>query len=348
MRRILIVTASVLLVGVLAIGVSPAMADKPQKEINGEMVYVGNGYPSGPHFNLNILGKWRTGPEMFDCPSEAEYLLETPDKNVIYVPRDEHRPISILVESGKQGPKDNPEALVLEVTDWCAKDFDGTDAAMRLPKDEYGYLAYARITGKPGLGKGEEFEGFSVDVGGCLQYAEDLTGNDMILLGLVTNNGTYVPNCVDGLPGDKISLERTSGSTGKGVKKAVPITDIFEFTGEACYIDETGLDKVFCCVDANDSQDDVYEHCDWLGSIGDGTLTECPEHFDGYINDELNSEWDYITVNTTCETFEDDWIFNIADFVGHMWDIDSTGAYNVKVRFYPCSEQSDNCGLAGN
>jgi hypothetical protein len=33
--------------------------------------------------------------------------------------------------------------------------------------------------------------------------------------------------------------------------------------------------------------------------------------------------------------YTDEWVFNIADFVGYLWDLDTTGAYTVQVRFYP-------------
>jgi hypothetical protein len=344
MKRILIFTMSGVLLVILAIGVSPAMAGKPTKTDGNDTVYVGNGYPSGPHYNLNILGKWSEGPDPFECPETLD------EYNVIFVPREPLRQISILVESGKKGKiKGTEDPLVFEVTDWCTEDFEDPDggndaAAMRLPMDPLGFLVYARITGKPGLGKGDEFTGFTAFVGGCLEYAEDETGNDMILLGLVTNTGTFVPNCEDAPYGGQIQLERTSGLNGKGVKKAIPITDIFEFTGKVCYIDPLGIDKDFCCVDADDSQDGVYEHCDALDDVGVGDPAVCPATYSGEING-VSGIWDYITVYTTCTTYTDDWIFNIADFVGYMWDIDSTGAYNIKVRFYPCSEQPPGtCG----
>lgn len=41
------------------------------------------------------------------------------------------------------------------------------------------------------------------------------------------------------------------------------------------------------------------------------------------------------TVTTTCKTFTDQWIFNIADFVNVLFGIDPDGSYNVQIRFYP-------------
>lgn len=332
MRRVFFLISISAIVSALVVMSVPAEAGKPQKEVDGQMVYVGNGFPSGPHYNLHFLGKWlRT----FECPTEAEYELETPDKNVIYVPRDPHRDIGVLVESGKQGPKNSVDPTAFEVTDWCSKDFDGTDAAFRLPKDPLGFLAYARITGKP---LDENGDSFYADLGGCLKYADDLAGNDLILLGLVTSSGTYVPTCNDtDDPGDTITLVRTDGSHGKGVKKATPITDIFLWSGDACNIVATVGEStdVYCCVDADVSGDGVYEHCDSLVTLGGGACSDYT--YAGDING-MPGPWIYTTVYASCTTYTDHWVFNIADFVGYMWDIDSSGAYNINVRFYPCSE----------
>lgn len=332
MRKVFSLISTMAIVSALVVMSSPAEAGKPQKEINGETVYVGNGFPSGPHYNLHFLGKRLSN---FECPTEVQYELETPDKNVIYVPRDPHRDIGVLVESGKQGPKDNTDQEALEVTDWCSKDLDGTDATLRLPKDPLGFLVYARITGKP---LDESGHSFYADLGGCLDYAQDLAGNDLLLLGLVTSSGTYVPTCdTDVDHGTTKTLVRTDSLKGKGVNKAIPITDIFLWSGNACSIVATAAEStdVYCCVDADDPADGVYEHCDSLLDLGGG---ECSSYtYAGEINGMLGP-WDYTTVYASCTTYTDHWVFNIADFVGYMWDIDSSGAYNINVRFYPCSE----------
>ena len=55
---------------VLALIVGPAMAGKPSTD----GVFNGNGFPSGPHYNLNIIAK----KAEFLCP-EQEYYLRCPD-----------------------------------------------------------------------------------------------------------------------------------------------------------------------------------------------------------------------------------------------------------------------------
>ena len=120
MKKLLYLATIMTVILALAVMLVPAEAAKPQKEVGGEMVYVGNGYPSGPHFNMHFLAKWL---DTFICPTEAEYESETPDKNVIYVPRAPHRDIGVFVESGRRGPKNSIDPTVFEVTDWCSKDF---------------------------------------------------------------------------------------------------------------------------------------------------------------------------------------------------------------------------------
>ena len=320
----------------------PVEAAKPQKEVNGEMVYVGNGYPSGPHYNLHFLAKWL---DTFTCPTEAEY--ETSGKNVIYVPRAPHSDIGVLVESGRQGPKNSADPTVFEVTDWCTKDFpdpESDDATLRIPPDPVGYLVYARITGKPLDADGNSYY---ANLGGCLKYAEDLTGNDLMLLGLVTSAGdSYVPTCNEtNDPGHLIELMRTNNSSGKGVKKATDITNIFLWSGDVCDIvaPEEAYTDVYCCVDTN--ADGVYEHCDTLATA-DPTLTACPPT----VSDDTSPYvgLPYITVYASCSEYTNEWVFNVADFVGYLWSVDSSGAYNINVRFYPCSEQPTGaCGQIG-
>ncbi|WP_415911572.1 hypothetical protein [Neptuniibacter sp. QD37_11] len=43
----------------------------------------------------------------------------------------------------------------------------------------------------------------------------------------------------------------------------------------------------------------------------------------------------------TCKSWENEWIFNIADFVEYIWGIDNKGSYNIQVRFYPYDEVCD-------
>jgi hypothetical protein len=164
-----------------------------------------------------------------------------------------------------------------------------------------------------------------------LYYVEDEAGNDLMLLGLVDRSGTAT------FSSDGMTLTRTSADTkGNGVQKATCLTSLFEWTGEVCYVQPdydlycqgecTPLD--LCCVDEN--FDNIYERCDLLTDVGeilDGTTLECP------VLDA--NDVSYLTVEAQCKSYENEWVFNIGDFVGYLWDLDSTGSYNIQVRFYP-------------
>jgi hypothetical protein len=244
------------------------------------------------------------------------------------------------MESGKKGPKGAQGITELQVTDWCTECFPdygsnkGDGAVLRLPAHDRGYAVYARITGKP-VKDGDP----NVSITGDLVYVEDEAGNDLILLGLVDRQGVSKFNS------DGQVIFRTSTDTskkGKGVQKASNITSLFEWTGEVCYVQDdpnlyclnefyeyicSSLD--LCCVD--DDGDGVYELCDLLTDVGlidpnDPGNLMCP------LADALGSP--YLPVTAECRSYDNEWVFNIADFVGYLWDIDTTGAYVIQIRFY--------------
>ncbi|MHC4619064.1 MAG: hypothetical protein ACYTEQ_15070 [Planctomycetota bacterium] len=317
----------------------PANAVKPVDDHN---VPFGNGFPSGKHFNLNLIAK----KDHFTCP-EPQYDPCTGQQvygNVIFIPRGQgNDPITVLMESGRKGPKGAQGISVPPVTDWCTESFPdygsnkGDCAVIRLPANDKGYAVYARITGKP-ADHGDPNLTITPD----LVYVEDEAGNDLILLGLVDRQGIAT------FASDGVTITRTdidtpaSGKPGKGAQKATNVTALFQWTGEVCYVqpdsyiyceDEYGnyicspLD--LCCVDQEG--DSVYEHCELLTDVGvlapDGTTLLCPlSDPDGYP---------YLPITADCRSYENEWVFNIADFVGYLWDIDSTGPYVIKVQFYP-------------
>lgn len=298
-----------LITSTLALGVTlfvtPALAAKP---VDSSGLPFGNGFPSGSHFNLNIIGKKAD----FACPA-AEYNLEGNQVygGVIFFPRVQgDDPITILMESGAKGPRGATTTAQLEVTDWCTQsfpDFDaaqGDGAALRLPASANGYAVYARITGKPGS-DGEPTVTFKQ---GGFEYVQDEAGNDLILVGKVESDGT-----VTTYRDEEITINRTS-STSKGVRKATNLTGMFEWSGLVCSVptDLTLTDTTLCC-----GTDEV------------GNYVNCSLPVEGVC------PVDTVEVQATCNEYTDEWVFNIADFVGYLWDLDTTGTYTVQVRFYP-------------
>lgn len=322
-----------LLIGGFILGLCGSVNAAKPVDKNG--IPFGNGFPSGEHYNLIIHGKKAD----FQCPT-PEFDPITGEQvfgNVINIPRvDDGLPIEIFMESGRKGPKGAPDASTLEVTDWCSKSFDDSAASLRLPKNDAGYAVYARITGKPGE-----------ETSAMFNYpdfwkVEDEAGNDLILLGTITGN------MLTQIDGEGMTVYRTESTKGNKVPKASNITDLFMWYGTICYFDPYSYDNSgnpvysycgeypatdqcdvtdLCCVDAVEPYG-VYEDCGLFADVavdpGDGILV-CPDALP-------------LDIGAYCRTYtelEQQWIFNIADFVELIWDIDNNGAYNIQVRFYP-------------
>jgi hypothetical protein len=367
-----IIQVNILLTFILTL-VSVTHAGKPRDEGGN---FLGNGFPSGPHYNLNIIFK----KSQFTCPDQ-EYLCPDGERvtdcslcsdavtgpctpiygGVIFAPQEPgYDPVTILMESGKKGPKGNPDATSLEVTDSCTETIDGGPAAFRLPANDKGYAVYARITGDP-----KQNPQFDLTNPG-LHYVIDENGNELLWLGFVTTNA-YGP---DG----QVLSRYDSGGKGKKVRNATDITAFFMWMGSVCYFDATdyctGDDCTtleYCCLDVDENGD--YENCAFLSNVGvdPGTgILECPttvqnwccidtdSDLPGYEYCELASSAgcpeDYVLVTNggarenyveaSCKTYDEPtWIFNIADFVGFLFDVESdktnTGSVVLKLRFYP-------------
>jgi hypothetical protein len=353
-----------LVIGVFILGLgSAANAGKPMIGDPNYPIGIGNGFPSGLHYNFLIHGKEAT----FTCPP-AQYLMkvtvdgngdgdlgqlvqtcDTEDTcvqtqifgNVVNVPREPNGdPMTLLMESGFKGPKSAPDTSVLEVTDWCTESFPddgssapplGDSAVVRLPSDPDGYAVYARVLGKPGVDGAPMF-----NMVPSLNLVKDEAGNDLLLLGFVTPIGVF--NAA-GLPINRYD----SAIKGKAAKTATNLTSLFEWTGDVCYIQEDSdlycledalnvcTTRAVCCVDNSDPADLIYDRCDLLTDVGidpdlDGNYV-CPAtDVDGFA---------YTVIDAQCRHYDNKWVFNIADFVDVLWDIQHTGIYNVQIRFYP-------------
>lgn len=175
MRGRIVLSLTIIAVLVMAVTVS---ADKPVHPGNPPIPF-GNGFPSGPHYNLNLIAK----QAHFAWPCEAT-------GNVIFIPRVQgDDDITIPMESGKRAPKHQQDVTSMEVADWCTESFadcpggqlDG--AAFNLPQSDAGYGVYLTVTGKP-----NEVLAPTVTISPSLEYVRDEYGNDLLLLGLVDPN----------------------------------------------------------------------------------------------------------------------------------------------------------------
>ncbi len=277
MRRT--ISSGTLILILLVLGVSLACAQNDN-----------NGFPSGPHYNLNIIGK----KPNFVCPlPETDEFGNPIYGKVVFVPED-GTDIEILMQSGK-GAK---AALIpeLQVLDPCTQAFDGDPALLQLPKNDFGYDVYARALAKP-------TDNPNMEIIPDLVMVQDESGNDLVYLGLVTTSGWQTPSM--------------SFTRAKGKSKAVPITGLFHWTGDVCYLSATDCaecsTEALCCTDSD--LDGIYESCTLKSEL------TCPEGS--------------VEVTAYCRAYENTWVFNIGDFVTYLWDINNDGVKLLQVRFYP-------------
>ena len=223
MKRLIGSTLSMFIL--LALVVTPASATKPGEDVNP------NGFPSGEHYNLNIIGK-KAG---FTCPEQEYDELGDPIYgNVVFVPQNGEG-IQILMQSGKG--KKAAAIPTLQVKDPCST-FDGDGAVLQLPKNDAGYDVYARALATPTSNP-------DMTITPDLVAVEDEFGNDLMYLGLVTSNGFETPN---------VSFTRKKGNS-----VGVNVTGLFEWTGDVCYFSDDYCDPVLgcdatmelCCTDAD-------------------------------------------------------------------------------------------------
>lgn len=346
--------------------ISAVHAGKPT---NSDGIYLGNGFPSGEHFNLLLHGKkddhvcetyievvevtdldefdlitpsYAVGDEFLPgaCPEEVGIEYRCAYGNVINMPRGSDTS-QILMESGGKGPAKKSgsdsdlDETTLQVTDACTGYTGNDPAVVRIPADKDGYAVYARVLGKPTDDGGPDFtvEGRSIPIIGDGDNGSD----DVWLIGVIDNEGALIPGtCDDG----GCTLNRWESTTkGKGAQKATDLTGLFSFTGEVCYWenDESCLDGAvnvctdtdFCCVDVTDDEYD-------LGDIEyNGTIYNCNLATEENTNEFGMCTTDFATLETLhCREYVETWIFNIEDFVNVLYDINND-AYNVQIRFYP-------------
>ena len=215
MRRVLVLSLVVMVASVFV--AASVLAEKPEPVMDNS-----NGFPSGEHFNLNIIGK----KDGFNPHEDQTDGTTDSNGNVVFVP--ENGEGAIYMESGKG--KNFEDILQLRVLDNWAGDTDG--ARLQLPKNEAGYRVYARALGKPG-------EMTSIGLTPGLGLVQDENGNDLYYLGLVRDGGFETPE--------------QDFRRGKGKSKAIDISPLFKWSGEICYFFEENpgegySSKEICCI----------------------------------------------------------------------------------------------------
>jgi regulator of sigma D len=329
-----------------------------------EVVEWSNGFPSGPHFNLNIHGK---NPDYTCDPEPGGGSVFVPEYDSL-IPDYDYSEIQII---------QNKKSSISELTvhDKCAEAFDGDAIQVQLPKGHY--QVYARILAKPKKdGEPREVSFHPKLVEACNDvtvYDLDGDGNvdmdDLLLLdidgdgvigdleqdlnkdGFVNSvdfeiwTSTFgdLTECTDSslialgivtgngaFSQDGQSLVRT-----KGKSKAVNVTEMFMYSG---LVFDTSLDQ--------DGDDDLDFIDFMLTDInGDGNVDISGDALDEHNLDGLGIvdladfeywinmlEVDGWVVDSRTEPM---WIFDIADLVVYGWDYKNNGSKLVQIRFYP-------------
>ncbi len=282
----------------------------------GQLLAAGenpNGFPSGTHYNLNIIGK----KDGFTCPATlCDPLDLTCVPNVIYIPAENDPvtdpPVEILMVSGKKGSAKTAGITTLAVTDWCTQPFDNDGAVVQLPPNEAGYRVYARALAKP------TFNPNIAILGNTLSFVEDDLGN------LLYYFGSFTKDCVTTPTTPECIYART-----KGRSVATDISPLFEFTGSVCYFDPTGYcDPAVDCPAAS--------LCCTKVNIGTNLEPIWVNKDCKPLDPNLGCSIEQVEVTAYCKAYsEPQWVFNVGDFVGYLWSMDNNGLKLLQVRFYP-------------
>lgn len=306
MKRIAIGAVSILLVTILVLGVSTAMAAKPQ-----DVIERSNGFPSGAHFNLNIHGK-----------KDGYTGDSTPGGKSVFVGLSGNSTIEYV--SNKKASLEE-----LRVLDPLAECFDNDPAKVQLPAEEEGYYVFARILGQPNNGSGGSASSIFLYPNIVVQTCNatdsetafgDLTecpGDPDLALGLITSRNLYIAE-----PEGFVRFADSTETKGKGKSKARDITPLFTWTGYVS--DDATLDT---------NEDGVIDESD------------VPIEYDLIINggnensviDEVELiNWldDQVAAGNVIK-YVDEWIFNIADLVVTNQTVVNDGTKLLQIRFYP-------------
>jgi hypothetical protein len=312
----------ILVVVVLALPTA-VLADKPPKPPHSggsnQLIPRPNGFPAGPHYNLNIHGK----KDGFACN-------DTPGGNSVFV--DEYGPATIQYVSNKKG-----SLTELMVLDPCAVN-DGV-AKVQLPYEADGYYAFGRILGKPdnSSNKGDASSVIlypNVVVQACNDTGVDpdfgdwtsCPGDPLLALGFIVHDQVYVTE-------NETYVRFDPGVTkGKGKSKATDITALFTYVGWVVHPD---LD--ISAPYGEITQDDV---------PADASNTTLYPGIDSY---DVNEPYGFIDVEEWLSYQADQtppmawyfsmadgmWIFNIADLVVTEQGLVNDGTKLLQIRFYP-------------
>jgi hypothetical protein len=273
----------------------PVMAAKPLPVIE-----MSNGFPSGPHYNLNIHGK-------------SDYTCDgTAGGNSVFVSEYGESTITYVT---------NRKSGVTELTalDKCAEPFDGDPAKVQIPHEVEGYFVFGVVKSKPDNGTDTTESSVILSPNIVRQACNDTDpanpefpsytecpDGDLLALGLIVGNNVYEAT--------DAGFVRFSGEKAKGKSKATDITDLFKYTG---WVYDAGLDaNTDGLIDVNDVPGDL-----------DGDADIDADDFAIWQADQA--------LAGLATYYENHWILNIADLVLTDQTVSNDGTKLLKLRFYP-------------
>jgi len=198
-------------IGFLAITIVMFMAFQALAQGLQEPPLNPNGFPSGDHYNLNLIGK----KAEFNQDNLGCVVDPLAYGNVVFVP--EYGQGDIWLKSGKKAT-----APTLQVTDPCVTAFDGDVAELQLPASTNGYWVYARALGKLQLDNNGDPTRWMIIKPKLFTVSSEY--EDLVYLGWGDSSGFVRP--------DGYTVKRT-----KGKHPAIKINELFEFSGLVCYSD---------------------------------------------------------------------------------------------------------------
>lgn len=281
-----------------------AMAAKPL-----DVIPLSNGYPSGPHFNLNIHGKTDYTCDGIEGGNSV-FISEYGDSTISYVT--------------------NRKSSITELTvlDKCAEAFDGDPAQVQIPYESEGYWVFASVKAKPNNGNNAEESSIILSPNLVREACNDTDpanpdfptytecpDDSLLALGLVVGSNVYEATDVG------LVRFQDSDAKGKGKSKGVDITDLFKWTG---YVFDAGLDSNG---DGVIDLSDVPPEYDLLENGGNGNGIIDDLEYDNWLSDQEAAG--------LATYYEDEWILNIADLVVTDQTISNDGVKLLKIRFYP-------------
>ena len=271
-----------------------------------------NGFPSGTHYNLNIIGK-KAGFNGCDIAIDPETNLPVYG-GVVFTPQGSlEAPAGgdLLFRSGN-GRKafviEGLDPTALQVTDPCVTAFDQDPAEVVLPPSADGYWVYARALGKLTDNPSMTIKPNLIQV----SSADDT----LTYLGLVTSNGFT--------RADGYTVTRQKGGKANA---AININDLFSWSGFVCYT----VDPITIGLTEDPTVYPLRPMCAKDTSVPlDGIFDAIMEPVSGTCSDGT-----YTPTSLYCHEYEnEEWLFNIADFVNYFVSIDNSGTKLVQIRFY--------------